>query len=1156
MTISFDWAVFGYVEGGHGLIKSSLSIEMSPLLNTLAALSDRPTSDPPSGTKRTPYLSGFPYDRWYVLMRTFSDPTVARTGMVRSFCLLIPINELEGIDDLYIYIDRLPTINSTPNEWNHWKDNDRGQMNDMDASETLRERKPVDIANLTPLSVRLGFIAALLNQNDLPAVWTANQDDFEIAITGIWALLPSVLRGNLRFGRSYAPNDLGEPKPHFVTTPINAASRWTRERILESLDREPNSRAESFLLGDSLANSLGQFLSSLPVIREFSKLRMADSCLIAVEAVKAGEDSKAITAARLLQQFAPEKYQAEELKVSLLNTLNNILQTGNFSDIRRFANLSFNAFTNAEERLEKSLTARVKSNLDTFHDIDREIVKLAFKPSTILWWKGAVSVAIVEQVGKLSTELARNLWGWWLNDPELVLPLKEHLPSNADLLLYETAPAELDREKANFILKIFSQNLNSPSNDFPRLLTYLEVISEVANDQILQTCLKRSSDVDIALNIFRKCIGDRVFLDLALTVFDERVFIEAGTCCFEDPILLNQIAPDNVYWRKIWLAAIQAGADPLAGILQPNEAMATVLDEFLAGEAIEKNLLLALSYTHVANLIDYSSRTEIWSKLPLEAKGGFFEATAKGVFDRWRDDSNFQPEPELTESILKPGCFTEAIRRSDRGLDKMTSRYITFLVVSSGRISNAEEVMRVLRDNNLAISDLGIKQFAEWIRKKNWISIAEMAFECYQRKPHSIIFNVLVELTGEILPSLKHLQAIAANTLVPISSPIMSDELHSDDVTLLVNMMADLGFAYGNHVELFRNWLHQAKLPKNWIMDFGEWSPSTSIAARKLITWAESKGSNLNNNDFSTLGSILQVLIFGEIGLDKASIIAAVMVRYKLINNQRLLNELIIKYQVPLALKESTSPQNYGPEIDWQEPTEELQLQSWFNAEPDFLDVGFLMRGIQQAVSVCRIETLAGKALGTGVLIDRDLLLTNYHVLQGENFSSESINANAQNIRLRFGYFTAATGTTTDGQIFRLDSHQAVVQYSPTEKLDYVLLRVEAKISNASQIKKAECDFESYPSQGMGLTILQHPEGESMKLAVSRDGITSVLQERGFVQYAAKTAGGSSGSPCFNEDWKVVALHHAERSKSFGSIREGILLSSIYQEIKSHLNKY
>ena len=387
----------------------------------------------------------------------------------------------------------------------------------------------------------------------------------------------------------------------------------------------------------------------------------------------------------------------------------------------------------------------------------------------------------------------------------------------------------------------------------------------------------------------------------------------------------------------------------------------------------------------------------------------------------------------------------------------------------------------------------------------------------------------------------------------------MEEKLQIEDVKRLQVIV--LALAKGqNYEQLFPFWMEQADIPEQWIQSLGKWPSDTRIAAHKLITSLYDRGINNNDKKFNALGSVLNFLMSEEVGIDKASVIAAVMVRYNLVKDKQLLNELIIKYQVPLPPQASAAlQQNYGPEIDWQEPVEELHLQGWSNSDPGFLDVGFLMKGIQQSVSVCRIETLAGDALGTGFLVDENLLLTNHHVLQAANIASDDIQSNAQNILLRFGYFGSQTGRVTEGQTFRLDQNQPVVQFSPTEKLDYALLRVEDKISEANDIKNAECDFQSFPSKGMGLTILQHPEGESMKLAVSRDGVTTILQESGLVQYVTRTAGGSSGSPCFNEDWKVVALHHAERSRAFGSIREGILLSSIYQdldpEIKSSLGK-
>jgi len=74
-----------------------------------------------------------------------------------------------------------------------------------------------------------------------------------------------------------------------------------------------------------------------------------------------------------------------------------------------------------------------------------------------------------------------------------------------------------------------------------------------------------------------------------------------------------------------------------------------------------------------------------------------------------------------------------------------------------------------------------------------------------------------------------------------------------------------------------------------------------------------------------------------------------------------------------------------------------------------------------------------------------------------------------------------------------------------------------------------------------------------MMLAPSSNGVTGAYPDTGHVQYVSRTAPGSSGAPCFDDDWKVVALHHAVRSKMFGVIGEGILMSAIYGAIREFL---
>ena len=165
---------------------------------------------------------------------------------------------------------------------------------------------------------------------------------------------------------------------------------------------------------------------------------------------------------------------------------------------------------------------------------------------------------------------------------------------------------------------------------------------------------------------------------------------------------------------------------------------------------------------------------------------------------------------------------------------------------------------------------------------------------------------------------------------------------------------------------------------------------------------------------------------------------------------------------------------------------------------------------------------------------------------------AEDLQANAANAVLRFGKISTNAGEAAQGHIFKLDASQPVVKFSPKESLDYALLRVEEGITAVQEIKPAPFTTQR-PARGMGLNILQHPGGEEMKLAISGNGVVDVFPERGLVQYVTRAWGGSSGAPCFTDAWEVVAIHHAEMSRGFGKVREGILFEAIHNEIAAYL---
>jgi hypothetical protein len=331
----------------------------------------------------------------------------------------------------------------------------------------------------------------------------------------------------------------------------------------------------------------------------------------------------------------------------------------------------------------------------------------------------------------------------------------------------------------------------------------------------------------------------------------------------------------------------------------------------------------------------------------------------------------------------------------------------------------------------------------------------------------------------------------------------------------------------------------------------GVWTGDANVDARRLVRWAHAQGTDATegaDRRYTTLGSIMAALL-NDVGLEDASAIVPILIVHRLVRNRPVADRLAMRYQLPVAPPADAAAASV-PDIRSPGPLDEVELQSWLRPEPDFQDVGFLKRAIERAASVCRVELAGVNRRGTGFLVGDDLVLTNYHVLRWD--AGESIEQNAGATLLRFGAFTSAQATESEGRTFALAGDTPIVASSPTDELDFALLRVEDAILSAGDLRP--CAFSlTRPQQGTSLNILQHPGGAAMKLALSGNGVTAVYPDSGLIRYATRSASGSSGAPCFDDDWKVVALHRAERATVFGRIREGILFGAIHDRIKGHL---
>lgn len=189
-----------------------------------------------------------------------------------------------------------------------------------------------------------------------------------------------------------------------------------------------------------------------------------------------------------------------------------------------------------------------------------------------------------------------------------------------------------------------------------------------------------------------------------------------------------------------------------------------------------------------------------------------------------------------------------------------------------------------------------------------------------------------------------------------------------------------------------------------------------------------------------------------------------------------------------------------------------------------------------------------GQALGSGFLIGPDLILTNYHVvdafLQGNQ---------AQQLQVRFDALLNEDGLREpeEGTVFPVaeipvacpftTQDEGNVQQQPAPgELDFAILQLadEAAYSQVggligpgqTQVTRGWIKLpnpDPVLEVGDPLIIYQYPGGRELMMAIDTEAVVGMMWDGLRLRYRNNTEKGSSGSPVFNFDWQLVALHHA-----------------------------
>jgi endonuclease G, mitochondrial len=214
----------------------------------------------------------------------------------------------------------------------------------------------------------------------------------------------------------------------------------------------------------------------------------------------------------------------------------------------------------------------------------------------------------------------------------------------------------------------------------------------------------------------------------------------------------------------------------------------------------------------------------------------------------------------------------------------------------------------------------------------------------------------------------------------------------------------------------------------------------------------------------------------------------------------------------------------------------------------DFVDVRYLESGAAAARAVCRIDIRndSGRTLGFGTasLVSPRLLLTNHHVLENAEMAGAS--------RAEFNFQDGVDGRPLASTSFALDP---VAFFLADSELDFALVAVGAGAQALEPFgRNPLIEAEGKAVVGEFVTIVQHPRGHKKQVALRENRIVDLLDS--FLHYEADTEPGSSGSPVFNDQWEIVALHHASvpapsHDELGGFMNEGIRASRILKFVRN-----
>lgn len=624
-----DQAIYGTIKHGHALRCASGDRKLA---GELAQRLDLPDTEP-QGADWSPITSGFALRDRYVVARTFSDPSVGRSGMVITHALICDLDEITAMDDLRPLFDHLITS--------------------FDAAPTAVEFLEVTpLPGMPPTTPDLVNTAhALVIRGSGPVV-RIGSDGFENLMVALWGHLWPALRRKLYFRLSFGPKDVVEkPEPTIVCTPASLVSRWQQQRIVGRSSGE-RPRAAKMIDGSADGAELREFGERIDAnLDSFTELQLLEQAH-AMASATPDTFVRLVSAARLIERLSPDPKRGEVEKQAIVQRLLKIFPAAQPLEILTLRNLALPGFQTSSlvwQELETWLGQNKYVSSDD-SDMVTIIADALIGDDAVVSWRNATRRGLERSIVATSSRFAVGFWRWAKSDICISPALIALVASDRKGLeaLEAAAPTEIDTDIAKPIiasaakLKLFRLHAIAAGASMNPVdaASAQSAVEPGADTTPMRLAIRRAKPGEI--------------LDAVASVPDVRVLAIAGEAVAKDPTLLSTRNMSTAPNRRIWTAALRADAGAWRGPEDPRKAFNQLLDEQIDGGKPPEELLHLLSASPLADLTTYPRRREVWNKVSITIQGGLLAATTNAWFANvGAGQQNTTIEPELAQSIIR-----------------------------------------------------------------------------------------------------------------------------------------------------------------------------------------------------------------------------------------------------------------------------------------------------------------------------------------------------------------------------------------------------------------------------------------------------------------------------------------------------------------------